>query len=120
VQIALQKAGKTIEAVFRATDSDKNSIIDFKELKQFFTNMKIDLSDGEVKNIFSSIDFDEDDKLTYAEFFSDFHTTVESDTITLLRHEKERYESEVRETSRPSAAEYNPGNSVTARGVAMN
>lgn len=115
----LAKLGKRIDTFFRSADRDGNNSVELAELKKLFTDMKVKLTDSELQNIFSSIDFDMSGKLTYAEFISDFNKTVQTDTQTLLHQEKERYEGEVRATSynrtmtsEPMGAAGRPGTSA--------
>ena len=49
---------KTIEGLYRRVDTDGSNAIDVHEFKTLFQNMKIDVTDSELQNIFRSIDFD--------------------------------------------------------------
>ena len=95
IHIQLMKAGKTIDAFFRKADKDGSHEIDFDEFKLLFQNMKTDLSDSELTQIFSCIDFDESGKITFPEITADMKHTVESNIETLIKREKERYESAI-------------------------
>lgn len=64
------------------------------ELRKVFQDMQVRLTDIEMQNIFSSIDFDLSGKINYAEFIADFNKTLQSDTATLLVQEKERFEAQ--------------------------
>ena len=55
-----------------------------------FKNMKLQITDKEIKDIFNSIDFDWNGTVSYPEFIADFNKTVETDIITLINQEKER------------------------------
>jgi Ca2+-binding EF-hand superfamily protein len=99
IQKALSKKGQKIDLLFRATDRNKDSGIDLNELKKLFSDMQVRLTDIEIQNIFSSIDFDLNGKITYAEFLADFSKTLQSDTATLLMKEKERFEAQQRENN---------------------
>jgi Ca2+-binding EF-hand superfamily protein len=99
IQKALSKKGQKIDLIFRATDRNKDSGIDLNELKKLFSDMQVRLTDIEIQNIFSSIDFDLNGKITYAEFLADFSKTLQSDTATLLMKEKERFEAQQRENN---------------------
>ena len=99
IQKALSKKGQKIDIIFRATDRNKDSGIDLNELKKLFSDMQVRLTDIEIQNIFSSIDFDLNGKITYAEFLADFSKTLQSDTATLLMKEKERFEAQQRENN---------------------
>ena len=55
--------------------------------------MQIPLTESELSQIFSCIDFDMSGKVTFPEFISDMKQTVETNTETLIKREKERYES---------------------------
>ena len=94
VNSALVKAGKRIDMLFKKVDIDGNNVIDLLELKGMFEGMKIKLTEAEVQNIFSSIDFDMNGAVSFPEFITDFNKTVKNETSTLLMQEKERYEGE--------------------------
>ena len=95
INIQLKKAGKSIDAFFRKADKDGSQEIDFDEFKLLFKNMNIPLTDSELSQIFSCIDFDLSGKITFPEFIADLKITVETTTETLIKREKERYESAV-------------------------
>lgn len=97
MQRALGKKGQKIDVIFRVMDRSKDGVVDPTELKRIFTDMQVKLTETEIQNIFSSIDFDMNGKINYAEFISDFNKTVSSDTATLLIQEKEHYEALQRE-----------------------
>ncbi len=93
INIQLKKAGKTIDAFFRKADKDGSQEIDFDEFKLLFQNMKTDLSHSELTQIFSCIDFDLSGKITFPELIADLKNTVDSNIETLIKREKERYET---------------------------
>jgi Ca2+-binding EF-hand superfamily protein len=99
MQKALSKKGMKIDAVFRTADRSKDGAIDMSELRRMFGEMQVKLTDMEMQNIFSSIDFDLSGKITYGEFLSDFNKTIQSDTATLLIQEKERFETQQRDNA---------------------
>lgn len=57
--------------------------------------MKTDLSHSELTQIFSCIDFDLSGKITFPELIADLKNTVDSNIETLIKREKERYESAI-------------------------
>jgi Ca2+-binding EF-hand superfamily protein len=58
MQKALSKKSMKVDAVFRAADRSKDGAIDISELRRMFEEMQVKLTDMEMQNIFSSIDFD--------------------------------------------------------------
>jgi hypothetical protein len=56
--------------------------------------MKIKLTETELQNFFSSIDFDLSGKITLPEFMADFKKTCATEVSTLIQLEKERFEAE--------------------------
>jgi Ca2+-binding EF-hand superfamily protein len=54
--------------------------VDLDEFKTLFKNMNIPAVDSEIQQIFQSIDFDLDGKLTLPEFLADFKNTVATET----------------------------------------
>lgn len=58
-----------------------------------FKNMQIPLTESELAQIYSCIDFDMSGKITFPEFIADLKQTVDTNTETLIKREKERYES---------------------------
>ena len=95
INISLSQNGKTIDAFFRRADRDNSREIDLNEFKSLFKSMNIPMVDTEVQQIFQSVDFDLDGKLTLPEFLSDFKTTIATETQTLIEREKERYNTEL-------------------------
>jgi Ca2+-binding EF-hand superfamily protein len=55
--------------------------------------MHIPMTESELAQIYSCIDFDMSGKITYPEFIADMKQTVETNTETLIKREKDRYES---------------------------
>ena len=94
---SLSKKGQKIDMIFRTADKSKDGGIDLPEIRKMFQDMQVKLTDIEMQNIFTSIDFDLSGKLTYGEFIADFNKTLQSDTATLLVQEKERFEAQQRE-----------------------
>lgn len=93
IHIQLKKAGKTIDQFFRTADKDNSKEIDLDEFKLLFKNMHIPMTESELAQIYSCIDFDMSGKITFPEFIADMKQTVETNTETLIKREKDRYES---------------------------
>ncbi len=55
--------------------------------------MQIPLTESELSQIYSCIDFDMSGKITFPEFIAEMKQTVDNSTETLIKREKERYES---------------------------
>ena len=96
VHLALTKAGKTLDGLFRKADLNQNNTVDVDELRNLFKSMKIQFTDSELQSIFRSIDFDFNDCISFPEFMTDFNKTVATETAVLLQQEKDRYETEMR------------------------
>lgn len=99
--------------LFKKVDTDNNNIIDLQEFKAMFVEIKIKLTDAELQNMFSSIDFDMSGSLSFPEFITDFNKTIKNETSTLLMLEKERYDGEQADQqysgSAPDEIMNNPG-----------
>lgn len=83
-----------MQQLFSKVDVDGSGEIDFDELRHMFDLMKINLSVTQARNIYQSIDFDLNGKVSFPEFLADFNKTIKTDINTLLFLEKERYEAD--------------------------
>ena len=76
IQHALEVAGKDIISLFRKIDADNSSEIDRDEFYDAFKQMKLDVEQYKVFQIFDSIDFDGSNGLSIPELVADFRNTV--------------------------------------------
>ena len=59
-----------LKQAFLAIDKDNSGEIEYEEIPKIFSELNIEASDTELKNIFSSMDFHCDGKVNYSEFLA--------------------------------------------------
>ena len=65
-----------LKQAFLAIDKDNSGEIEYEEIPKIFSELNIEASDIELKNIFSSMDFHCDGKVNYSEFLAATISTI--------------------------------------------
>ena len=65
-----------LKQAFLAIDKDNSGEIEYEEIPKIFSELNIEASDTELKNIFSSMDFHCDGKVNYSEFLAATISTI--------------------------------------------
>ena len=65
-----------LKHAFLAIDKDNSGEIEYEEIPKIFSELNIEASDTELKNIFSSMDFHCDGKVNYSEFLAATISTI--------------------------------------------
>ena len=65
-----------LKHAFLAIDKDNSGEIEYEEIPKIFSELHIEASDTELKNIFSSMDFHCDGKVNYSEFLAATISTI--------------------------------------------
>ena len=75
-KLCSDKEIKKLKQAFLAIDKDNSGEIEYEEIPKIFSELNIEASDTELKNIFSSMDFHCDGKVNYSEFLAATISTI--------------------------------------------
>ena len=81
---------KKLEDFFLRVDVDGSGTIELPEFEQAFREMRLDVPQHQVHQIFHSMDFDGDEKITMPELRKDFGHYVRTDVEVLLEEHEEK------------------------------